>query len=131
MAAPDVPSAMSPREFEELLTRLDALIAEFEGRQDPAVSARVLDLIRQIDAVHRAGLERLVALVGRRHPELLDEVAADPVLRLFLTLYDLMPGGERNVAFVPLAQLEASASAARLRRETAEPPADGPAARCP
>lgn len=128
-AAPGASSDMSANEFEELLTRLDALVAEFEGHQDPAVSARVLELIRQVDAVHRAGLERLTALVARRHPELLDEMAVDPVAGLLLTLYDLTPGGRRNAAFIPLAQLEASAYAARARREAALPPGDGPAAR--
>lgn len=115
---------MNLDEFERLLMSLDALITEFEGHQDREVSARVVELVHRVDAVHRAGLERLVAVVASRRPELLDEMAADPVVGLLLTLYDLLPRGGPSAAFVPLAQLEASAFAARIRREGTRPPGD-------
>src|SRR3989442_802990 len=81
----------------------------------PAVSARALELIRHVDGVHREGLARLVGLIGRRAPQLLDEAARDPVLSLLLALYDLAPAGDRGAAFIPLADLERSAAAARAR----------------
>jgi hypothetical protein len=106
---------MTEAEFEELLTHLDALVAEFEEHPDPAVSARALELIRHVDAVHREGLGRIVGLIGRRVPELLEEAARDPVARILLALYDLAPAGRKSAAFVPIADLERSAAAARAR----------------
>jgi hypothetical protein len=109
---------MTDAEFEELLTRLDALVTEFEQHPDPAVSARVLEMLQHVDAVHREGLGRLVALIAARDRELLDGATQDSVVRILLALYDLDPGGERERrAFIPLTQLEASAHAARARRE--------------
>jgi len=106
---------MTGDEFEELLTHLDGLVAEFEAHPNPAVSARALELIRHVDGVHREGLARLVGLIGRRAPQLLEEAARDPVLSLLLALYDLAPAGDRGAAFIPLADLERSAAAARAR----------------
>jgi hypothetical protein len=109
---------MTDAEFEELLTRLDALVAEFEQHPDPVVSARALEMLRHIDAVHREGLGRLVALIGAHDPKILDGATHNAVVRILLALYDLDRGGERERrAFIPLAHLEASAHAMRARRE--------------
>ena len=109
---------MTHAEFEELLTRLDALVTEFEQHRDPAVSARALEMLQHIDAVHREGLGRLMALVAARDGRLPDGVTHDAVVRILLALYDLDPGGERERrAFIPLTHLEASAHAVRARRE--------------
>jgi hypothetical protein len=109
---------MTDAEFEELLTRLDALVTEFEHHPDPAVSARAIEMLQHIDAVHREGLGRLVALIGAHDPKILDGATHDAVVRILLALYDLDPGGERERrAFIPLTHLEASAHAMRARRE--------------
>jgi hypothetical protein len=109
---------MTDAEFEELLNRLDALVTEFEQHPDPVVSARALEMIQHVDAVHREGLGRLVALIGGRDPKFLEDAAQDSVVRILLALYDLGPGGARaDAAFVPLTQLEASAQLVRARRE--------------
>ena len=105
---------MTTEEFEELLTHLDALVAEFEAHGDPGVSARALDLLRHVDAIHREGLGRLVELIHRRYPQLVEEVAQDGVVHILLSLYDLAPSPPTG-AFIPLARLEASAAAARSR----------------
>src|SRR5262245_22280339 len=117
---------MTDAEFEGLLTRLDALVTEFEQHPDPAVSARALEMIQLVDAVHRAGLERLAALIRGRDPKILEDAAKDTIAQILLALYDLEPGRYANTierpggsppgGFVPLAQLEASAHAARVRR---------------
>jgi len=109
---------MTQAEFEDLLTRLDLLVAEFEQHPDPAVGERVLDLIRHVDAVHREGLGRLAGLIARSDPRVLDEVARDPVVRILFALYDLEPAGRQDAAFIPLTALQASALAARSRRES-------------
>lgn len=108
---------MTDAEFEDLLTHLDALVTEFERHPDPVVSARALEMIQHVDAVHREGLGRLVALIARRDPEGLEEMAREPIVRILFALYDLAPGGQERGAFIPLAQLEASALAVRARRE--------------
>jgi hypothetical protein len=109
---------MTGEEFEELLTRLDALIGEFETHADATVSAQSLELLRLVDAVHREGLGRLVHLIRQRQPELLGTVADDPVVRILLALYDLEPGGPPSpAAFIPLERLAKSAAVARERRE--------------
>ena len=108
---------MTDTEFEQLLTRLDALVTEFEQHPDPVVSARALEMIQLVDAVHRAGLGQLAALIRRRDPKLLEDAAHDSIVRILLALYDLEPGGgPERTGFVPLAQLEASARAARAHR---------------
>jgi hypothetical protein len=106
---------MTEREFEELLNHLDALVAGFEAHPDPELSARALELIRHVDAVHREALTRLVGLIARRDPHLLDEAGRDPIVGILLALYDLAPGGPAGAAFIPLADLERSAAAARGR----------------
>jgi hypothetical protein len=108
---------MTGPEFEGLLTHLDALLTEFEQHPDAVVSARAMEMIQLVDAVHREALGRLVALAGRRNPRWIEEAACDPVVRILLALYDLAPGAEDHRAFIPLAQLEASALAARARGE--------------
>jgi hypothetical protein len=107
---------MKGEEFEELLTSLDALIAEFEAHADGTVSERALEMLRLVDAVHREGLGRLVDVIRRRRPELMGEAAADPVVRILLALYDLEPGGSPTATFIPLERLAQSAAAARGRR---------------
>jgi hypothetical protein len=107
---------MTGAEFEELLTRLDALVAEFEEHPDPVVSARALEMIQLVDAVHRAGLGRLAELIRRRDPKALEDAAQDGVVSILFALYELELGASAEAgAFVPLAQLEASARAARAR----------------
>jgi len=108
---------MTDVEFEELLTRLDVLVTEFEHHPDAVVGARAIEMIQHVDALHREGLGRLIALIDRRYPQFLQEAARDRVLRILLELYDLAPGSPERRGFVPLAQLEASALAARARRE--------------
>jgi hypothetical protein len=110
---------MTVGEFEALLSRVDALVAEFERHADPAVRQLAMDLLHGIDAVHREGIARLVDLLNRRFPRLLEEAAAnDPVIRLLLVLYDLAPSASPTPAFIPLERLQQSAALARTRRKT-------------
>jgi hypothetical protein len=108
---------MTGTEFQELLGHLDALVASFETHPDSAVSALALELIRDIDAVHREALERLAELIGRREPALLEEAARDPIIGIVLALYDLAPAPRTSPAFIPLERLAASATAARARMQ--------------
>lgn len=109
---------MNAGEFEEFLAHLDALVAGFEQHAEPDVRGRALELLQHVDTVHREGLSRLVEVVNRRHPQLLEEAARDPVVRLFLTLYDLEPPERAAGAFIPLQHLRQSAALAQTRRRT-------------
>jgi hypothetical protein len=106
---------MTEAEFQDLLRHLDALVSWFESHPDPEVSGQALALIRHVDAVHREGLERLVGLIRRRDPTLLDEARHDPIVSVLLALYDLAPASPPTPTFIPLERLAASAAAARAR----------------
>ncbi len=108
---------MSRLAFEALLAHLDALVAAFETHSDTTVREQALELLHHVDAVHREGLSRLVERLGRDHPRWLAEAAADPVIRLFLTLYDLVPPERAVPGFIPLEHVRLSAALAQARRE--------------
>ncbi|MDP9365326.1 MAG: Rieske (2Fe-2S) protein [Chloroflexota bacterium] len=79
-------------EFRAVGWHLDELVREFEGLPFPEVRDRVFELLQTVDALHRAGLVRLVDLL-RDHGggESLEQAAADPIVRTLLVLYDLAP----------------------------------------
>jgi Fe-S cluster biogenesis protein NfuA/nitrite reductase/ring-hydroxylating ferredoxin subunit len=83
-----------PERLADELDRLTGMIAGFEADPDDALQARVLELLRSIDYVHRAGLRRLWELlkVAGLEARALD----DPETRLLFDLYDLGEGGERE-----------------------------------
>jgi nitrite reductase/ring-hydroxylating ferredoxin subunit len=75
-------------EWEELLDRVDRMVAEFEGSADQALRERVLALLDGIDAIHREALTRLVRLFK---DGVLEKVITDPAIRTLMELYDLLP----------------------------------------
>ena len=92
--------------------RVDALVRHFEEHPDPAVRDEVVELLQQVDGLHRGGLRRLASLL--RAAGLERRALDDAEVRLLYTLYDLeersasesdpaaaVPGG----SFVPLANL--------------------------
>jgi Fe-S cluster biogenesis protein NfuA len=90
-----------PPEVLGALERLDQLVQEFEQHPAPAVQERVFELLQCVDAVHRAGLRRLGALL--EETGLRQRALADPEARLLFDLYDLGEGGERQRAEAVLA----------------------------
>lgn len=83
---------LTEEEFRAVGRHLDALVREFEGLPLPAVRERVFELLRTVDALHRAGLGRLVdALRDHDGGAGLERAVADPVVRTLLVLYDLAP----------------------------------------
>ena len=112
------------------LERLDGLIRAYEEEPDPTVRERAFALLESVDAVHRAGLRGLAALLAAADGALREQALADPAVRLLLEMYDLLPaeppapGG----SFVPLEEIEIIA-APRSRwlpaASLADLPADG------
>ena len=92
--------------------RVDALVRHFEEHPDPAVRDEVVELLQQVDGLHRGGLRRLASLL--RAAGLERRALDDAEVRLLYALYDL---GEDAVAepapaaaaprgsFVPLSNL--------------------------
>lgn len=58
---------------------------------------------------------RLVEQLNRRYPQCVEESAQDPVVRLFLALYDLGLPEREAQAFIPLQHLRQSAVLAQTR----------------
>jgi hypothetical protein len=67
--------------------RVDALVRHFEEHPDPVVRDEVVELLQQVDSLHRGGLRRLATLLRAAGLErrALDEAE----VRLLYTLYDL------------------------------------------
>jgi nitrite reductase/ring-hydroxylating ferredoxin subunit len=83
----------------DVLEEADRLIAMLGAHPDPDVRGQVERLLACIDAVHRTGLERLVALIHAMAGDaFLHRLAGDPAVRLLLMSYDLLPVDRRLLA---------------------------------
>ncbi len=78
----------------EIVHHVDALVQMFENHPAPEVREKVLELLQAVDALHRAGLVRLAHFL-QEHGALIDQAAADPVVRNLFLLYDLIPPDAR------------------------------------
>lgn len=93
---PEAPVGELPSDVAEALERLDELVAAFESHPDPEVGAAAAEMLRCVDAAHRSGLGRLLALA--REAGLGERLGAEPEVRLLIDLYDLDEGGEQRRA---------------------------------
>jgi hypothetical protein len=87
---------MDPRfedaSFSLLLQQLDELVAVFESHPDERVREQATSLLTGIDALHRAPLERVLEIVRELGGEAaVERLSADPLVRVLLGLYDLVP----------------------------------------
>lgn len=93
---PTRPGDLTEAEFAAVGARLDELVQEFEAMPFPQVREAVFELLQTVDALHRAGLGRLIGrLQDRDGAAALAHAAEDPIVRMLLTLYDLIPTEER------------------------------------
>lgn len=101
-------------DLEQLLERLDRIIASAEADPDPAFRERVGELLDTIDAVHRRLVWRVGELVHASSPELFERgLLRDEIASLLFEMYGLVApaeaAGETPPApLVSLADLEAS-----------------------
>lgn len=73
-----------------LIEQVDSLVTGFEDHPDPITREQVIALLSGLDALHREGLDRLMAIVRMADaPEVLKRFEADPIVRILLGLYDL------------------------------------------
>jgi nitrite reductase/ring-hydroxylating ferredoxin subunit len=95
---------LTEAEFQVATQHLDALVQEFEALPLPDVQEKVFDLLQTVDAIHRAGLNRLIAFLrAYGHAELVERAAKDPIISTLLLLYDLVPADELTRAETALA----------------------------
>ena len=92
--------------FEELLNRLEELIAELEAIDDPA-RAQVFELLDGIDSLHRVALRRLAELLDE---QTLERLRSDPAVGWLLHAY--------GVGIDEHAAAEAALEAIRLAART-------------
>ncbi len=82
--------------YVDVLARIAELAETLVGHDDPAVAARVTELLDWIDAFHRDGLGRLVEMIRAWRGEIfLDSVGQDELVGLLLSAYGL--GEARDV----------------------------------
>lgn len=79
------------REFQARLQRLDEHLQELEALADPAIRARVQEVLRTLLEVHGAGLERIVRHLEATAPSALDACSRDEVAAGVLLLHGLHP----------------------------------------
>lgn len=83
----------------DLLVEAERLIAELDTRHGADVRDKSARLLAAIDAIHRAGLTHLMAVVrGMGGDAFVNRLIADPAIRMLLMSYDLVPIDRRLMA---------------------------------
>lgn len=112
-------SLSPPDELDALGEWIGNLIQEFDEHPDDDVRERVFALLDGVDALHRAALGRLVALLQTPDATTIWKQAQhDPLIRTVLALYDLAPATEAKVfppsrpprVTIPLTMVHSSAT---------------------
>jgi Fe-S cluster biogenesis protein NfuA/nitrite reductase/ring-hydroxylating ferredoxin subunit len=84
---------LSDEEFQVAVRHLDTLVRQFEILPIPEVQEKVFEMLQAVDALHREGLSRLVALLRASGQEAcLERAAEDEAIRTLLLFYDLLQG---------------------------------------
>ena len=92
-----------PPGIDDAVDRIADLVAGFEAETDEDLQARVFDLLRSIDLIHRAGLRRVDELL--KAAGLQARALDDPEIKLLYDIYDLGEGGEQQRAEAVLASV--------------------------
>lgn len=71
--------------------RIERLLAELASVADPAAARYGEQLVRTLIELYGAGLARIVDLLEQADPQLLGQVAADPLASGLLVIHDLHP----------------------------------------
>jgi nitrite reductase/ring-hydroxylating ferredoxin subunit/Fe-S cluster biogenesis protein NfuA len=79
------------KSLDQITQMLNNLVQTFEQHPIVQVREQAMEMLGLIDALHRAGIQRLVEALRNQGSGLLDEVLEDPAAEILLTLYDLMP----------------------------------------
>jgi nitrite reductase/ring-hydroxylating ferredoxin subunit/Fe-S cluster biogenesis protein NfuA len=87
-----LPAGKEPdQSFDQIVQRLDSLVQVFEQHPIVQVREEAMEMLGLIDALHRAGIQRLVEALRKQESGLLEQLLKYPSVEVLLTLYDLMP----------------------------------------
>ena len=83
----------------DLFAEIEQLIEQLQHRHGDAVRDQTTQLLRDIDAVHRAGLSHLMDVIrGMGGDAFVNRLIGDPAIRMLLMSYDLVPVDRRLMA---------------------------------
>lgn len=85
---------VNEKEFQQGIQRIGDLVGQIDQLGDPALRARMKDLVQLLMEMHGAGLERIMDLVfqsGEHGPAVIDQLGRDPLVSSLLVLYGLHP----------------------------------------
>ena len=94
---------MEEESLPSIAMRLDSLVQAFEQHPDEEVREQALEMLGLVDALHRAGIYRLVEVLWTGSPTVLEKALHDPAINILLQLYDLAPGDPEPLEQVELA----------------------------
>ena len=87
-----LPTGKEPDQtLDQITRRLDSLVQTFERHPIVQVREQAMEMLGLIDALHRAGIQRLVEVIRNQESGLLNLLLEDASVEVLLTLYDLMP----------------------------------------
>jgi 3-phenylpropionate/trans-cinnamate dioxygenase ferredoxin subunit len=104
-------------DYGDLTLHIQERLEQLEQLPHPPVREAMFDLLGSIDMMHREALTRLLLIVQKHTPQLLEQFQADIVIRSMLSLYEFIdtenepepePPPVGNTTFIPLDQISVS-----------------------
>jgi Fe-S cluster biogenesis protein NfuA len=81
----------APHDLRATGDRIEQLLDELQAAALPRIYEKAEEALRLVTELYGAGLARVCELVGPAAPELLDQMAADPLVSALLLVHDLHP----------------------------------------
>lgn len=108
----------SDDDYAQLTLHIQARLDELEQLPHPQVKEAMLDLLGSIDMMHREAFVRLLLLIQKESPQLLQKLQDDTIIHSVLSLYEFIPSEEsenptvpaENAIFIPIDQIDISPS---------------------
>lgn len=94
-----------PASYRELQEWVGTCLERLEGLPDEATRAAVFELLEAVDTLHREALVRLIGLLSAADTSSIRRLAADPIVRSLLELYDVLPADRLAEVAVALTEV--------------------------
>ena len=100
-------------EYQEILQHLNQMMEEADGLPYPNAKELLFSILKYFDSIHREPLSRLMELLEKNHPEVVQSLQSDFTAKTMLGLYDLIdenkprttPKDEKIIGFIPLEEV--------------------------